>query len=169
MQVKLLRVIQEKEVLRLGATVPAKVDIRFIAATNRDVLQAVTDGTFRQDLYFRLNVIAIHIPPLAQRIGDVPPLVEHFQRKFSLCRWANRSPPSPPKCSTASKTIPFPATYANSRTSLKKRCCNSQRRHPATRTPTATSPRQHVANVSETSWPFHDAGRAGAGIHSLGA
>ena len=84
MQVKLLRVIQEKEVLRLGATVPAKVDIRFIAATNRDVLQAVTDGTFRQDLYFRLNVIAIHIPPLAQRIGDVPPLVEHFQRKFSL-------------------------------------------------------------------------------------
>jgi DNA-binding NtrC family response regulator len=84
MQVKLLRVIQEKEVLRLGATVPAKVDIRFIAATNRDVLQAVTDGTFRQDLYFRLNVIAIHIPPLAQRIGDVPLLVEHFQRKFSL-------------------------------------------------------------------------------------
>ncbi|MGV0974550.1 MAG: sigma-54-dependent transcriptional regulator [Azonexus sp.] len=84
MQVKLLRVIQEKEVLRLGATVPAKVDIRFIAATNRDVLQAVADGTFRQDLYFRLNVIAIHIPPLAQRIGDVPPLVEHFQRKFSL-------------------------------------------------------------------------------------
>jgi len=84
MQVKLLRVIQEKEVLRLGATAPAKVDIRFIAATNRDVLQAVTDGTFRQDLYFRLNVIAIHIPPLAQRIGDVPLLVEHFQRKFSL-------------------------------------------------------------------------------------
>lgn len=84
MQVKLLRVIQEKEVLRLGATVPVKVNIRFIAATNRDVLQAVTDGTFRQDLYFRLNVIAIHIPPLAQRIGDVPLLVEHFQRKFSL-------------------------------------------------------------------------------------
>jgi len=84
MQVKLLRVIQEKEVLRLGATQPVKVDIRFIAATNRDVLQAVSDGTLRQDLYFRLNVIALQIPPLAQRQEDIPLLAEHFLRKYSL-------------------------------------------------------------------------------------
>ncbi len=84
MQVKLLRVIQEKEVLRLGATVPTKVDIRFIAATNRDVLAAVADGTLRQDLYFRLNVIALHIPPLVQRPDDIPLLVQHFLHKFSL-------------------------------------------------------------------------------------
>jgi DNA-binding NtrC family response regulator len=84
MQVKLLRVIQEKEVQRLGATQPQKVDVRFIAATNRDVAQAVADGQLRQDLYFRLNVIALHIPPLARRPDDIPLLGQYFLHKFSL-------------------------------------------------------------------------------------
>ncbi len=84
MQAKLLRVLQEREVQRLGATAPVKVDIRVIAATNRDVAQAVADGDLRADLYFRLNVIGLHIPPLAERPGDIPLLAQHFLHKFAL-------------------------------------------------------------------------------------
>jgi DNA-binding NtrC family response regulator len=83
MQVKLLRVIQEKEVLPLGATVPVKIDVRFIAATNRDVLDMVKQGGFRQDLYFRLNVVNLHIPALSTRKEDVPLLAHHFLAKHA--------------------------------------------------------------------------------------
>jgi len=83
MQVKLLRVIQEKEVLRLGATQPVKVDIRIIAATNRDLSNAVKTGALRQDLYFRLNVVTLSIPPLSQRKADIPLLIPYFLQKFS--------------------------------------------------------------------------------------
>nr|HNH89879.1 sigma-54 factor interaction domain-containing protein [Thiobacillaceae bacterium] len=72
MQVKLLRAIQEKEVLPLGATEAVKVDVRFIAASNRDMKDWVAEGRFRQDLYFRLNVVNLHIPPLSQRREDIP-------------------------------------------------------------------------------------------------
>ncbi|MDP2752001.1 MAG: sigma-54 dependent transcriptional regulator [Rhodocyclaceae bacterium] len=81
MQVKLLRVIQEREVLPLGATTPVKVDVRFVAATNRNVLDMVKTGEFRQDLYFRLNVVNLHIPSLARRKEDVPLLAYHFLKK----------------------------------------------------------------------------------------
>ncbi|MBZ0104956.1 MAG: sigma-54 dependent transcriptional regulator [Sulfuricella denitrificans] len=84
MQVKLLRVLQEKEVFRLGATQPTKVDIRIIAATNRDIKQALKEGILRQDLYFRLNVVTLNIPPLSQRREDIPLLASHFLQKFSL-------------------------------------------------------------------------------------
>jgi DNA-binding NtrC family response regulator len=82
MQVKLLRVIQEKEVLRLGATEPVKVDVRFIAATNRDIQDAIKNGRFRQDLYFRLNVVSLHIPPLSERRDDIPLLSYYFLKKY---------------------------------------------------------------------------------------
>jgi DNA-binding NtrC family response regulator len=83
MQVKLLRVIQEKEVLPLGATAPVKIDVRFIAATNRDVQDMVKQGGFRQDLYFRLNVVNLHIPALSARRDDVPLLAHHFLLKHA--------------------------------------------------------------------------------------
>ncbi len=83
MQVKLLRVIQEKEVLPLGATAPVKIDVRFIAATNRDVQEMVKQGGFRQDLYFRLNVVNLHIPALSARKEDVPLLAHHFLLKHA--------------------------------------------------------------------------------------
>ena len=83
MQVKLLRVIQEREVLPLGATAPVKVDVRFIAATNRDVQEMVKHGGFRQDLYFRLNVVNLHIPALSARKEDVPLLAHHFLLKHA--------------------------------------------------------------------------------------
>ena len=83
MQVKLLRVIQEREVLRLGATKPLKVDVRCIAATNRDIKEAVKAGDFREDLYFRLNVVSFTIPPLSERRDDIPLLCYYFLKKFS--------------------------------------------------------------------------------------
>ena len=83
MQVKLLRVIQEKELLRLGATKPTRVDVRFIAATNRNIKDAVAAGQFREDLFFRLNVISIHIPPLSERRDDIPLLSYYFLKKLS--------------------------------------------------------------------------------------
>jgi DNA-binding NtrC family response regulator len=82
MQVKLLRVIQEREFRHLGGVENIKVDIRIIAATNTDLQAAVRDGTFREDLYYRLNVIVIKLPPLRERTEDIPPLVDHFTRKY---------------------------------------------------------------------------------------
>lgn len=83
MQVKLLRVIQEREVMRVGGTKPIKIDVRFITATNRDLQEEVRNGNFRQDLYFRINVIAILIPSLAERKDDIPLLVQYFLKKYT--------------------------------------------------------------------------------------
>jgi DNA-binding NtrC family response regulator len=83
MQVKLLRVIQERELLRVGGTEPVKVDVRFIAATNRDIQEAIKAGQFRQDLYFRLNVVSLRIPPLSERREDIPLLCQYFLKKYS--------------------------------------------------------------------------------------
>ncbi len=83
MQVKLLRVIQERELLRLGGTEPVKIDVRFIAATNRDIQDAIKSGQFRQDLYYRLNVVSIRIPPLSERRDDIPLLIQYFLKKYS--------------------------------------------------------------------------------------
>ena len=82
MQVKLLRVIQEKELLRLGGVAPIKVDVRFVCATNRDLQNEVKLGNFRQDLYFRINVISIEIPPLSARKDDIPLLSLYFLKKY---------------------------------------------------------------------------------------
>ncbi len=81
-QVKLLRVLQEREFERLGGTKPISVDVRLIAATNRNLQQAVEENTFRQDLLYRLQVIEIELPPLRERIEDIEPLVYHFLKKY---------------------------------------------------------------------------------------
>ncbi len=83
MQTKLLRVLQEKEVRRVGSSERVKIDVRVIAASNRDLEAAYRDGTFRKDLFFRLNVISVHLPPLRERKSDIPALVEYFFDRFS--------------------------------------------------------------------------------------
>ena len=81
-QVKLLRVLQERRFERLGGTRSIDVDVRVVAATNRDLQQLIADGTFREDLFYRLNVVPITLPPLRQRTGDIPRLVAHFLDKY---------------------------------------------------------------------------------------
>ena len=83
LQAKILRVIQDKEIEHLGGEKVIKVDVRIIAATNRDLETLVREGKFREDLYYRLNVIPIHVPPLRERKEDIPVLVEHFLEKFN--------------------------------------------------------------------------------------
>jgi len=82
-QVKLLRVIQDRTFTALGGTNVKVVDVRFIAATNKDLETEVMGGNFREDLYFRLNVIPIDLPPLREREGDIPLLAQHFLEKYS--------------------------------------------------------------------------------------
>jgi DNA-binding NtrC family response regulator len=82
-QAKLLRVLQDREFMRLGGTEVIRVDVRIVAATNIDLRRAVEEGRFREDLYYRLNVIAIQLPPLRQRKEDIPALVQHFVDKYS--------------------------------------------------------------------------------------
>jgi transcriptional regulator with GAF, ATPase, and Fis domain len=81
-QTKLLRILQEREFERIGSNLPIKIDIRVIAATNRNLSEEVEKGKFREDLYYRLNVIHIHMPPLRERKDDIALLVEHFLAKF---------------------------------------------------------------------------------------
>ena len=82
-QVKLLRVLEEREIERLGSPRPIRIDTRIIAATHRNLEQKIAEGTFREDLYYRLNVFPIHVPPLRERVEDIPLLVARFVSDFS--------------------------------------------------------------------------------------
>ena len=83
LQAKLLRVLQEREIRRLGGREDIKVDVRVVAATNRKLAAAIKQGSFREDLFYRLNVVSIHLPPLRDRSTDIPELVEHFLHKYA--------------------------------------------------------------------------------------
>ena len=91
LQVKLLRVIQEREMTRVGGTTPIKVDVRLIAATNQDLWELVNKNLFRKDLYFRLNVVPITVPPLRERKEEIPALAAQFVRQFNQKYELNKS------------------------------------------------------------------------------
>lgn len=82
-QVKLLRVLEDSKVYRIGDNDPIDVDVRLVSATNRDLSEAIADGSFREDLFFRLNVVSVEIPPLRQRTVDIPLLLDHFMTEYS--------------------------------------------------------------------------------------
>ncbi|UCE46806.1 MAG: sigma 54-interacting transcriptional regulator, partial [Phycisphaerales bacterium] len=82
-QVKLLRAVEHRQILPVGSTKPVDVDLRLIAATNRDLIEEIKQGRFREDLYYRLNVVGIHLPPLRDRKEDIPLLVAHFLKKYN--------------------------------------------------------------------------------------
>ncbi len=84
LQSKLLRVLQEKEVERVGGTKPVRIDVRILCSTNRDLEALVKEGRFREDLYYRINVVELHIPPLRERQGDIPLLCQHFIEKANM-------------------------------------------------------------------------------------
>ena len=92
LQAKLLRAIQEKEIDRVGGSKPVKVDVRIIATSNRNLEEAVAAGTFREDLYFRLNVVTLRIPALAERPGDIEVLARHFADKYADANGVDRLP-----------------------------------------------------------------------------
>jgi DNA-binding NtrC family response regulator len=82
-QVKMLRVVEDREIRPVGSTKPKKIDIRLVSATNKDLRESVQNGTFREDLYYRMNVIALQMPPLRERREDIPALLEHYLEKYS--------------------------------------------------------------------------------------
>jgi DNA-binding NtrC family response regulator len=107
LQPKLLRVLQEQEFERLGSTRTTHVNVRIVAATNRDLAQMITGKQFREDLYFRLNVFPIHLPPLRERTGDIPLLVCHYVEKYSQ-RMNKRVETIPPEAMAALSSYPWP-------------------------------------------------------------
>jgi len=94
-QAKLLRAVEEREISRVGSLRLIKVDVRILAATNQDLLKAIENGKFREDLYYRLNVVSIHLPPLRERREDIPPLIDFFFNMFSQQRQAEVKAISP--------------------------------------------------------------------------
>ncbi len=94
-QVKLLRVLEQSEIVRVGSNTPVHVDVRIIAATHRRLEDLVKEGAFRQDLYFRLKVVTLHIPPLRERKDDIPLLATHFLRELANAHGKNVTDISP--------------------------------------------------------------------------
>ena len=115
-QVKLNRALQEKEIRRVGDTTPVKVDVRVVAATHRDLREEVRAGRFREDLFYRLNVLAVTLPPLRERAEDVPLLAAHFLEKHARALRRDAPRLRAGGARAASRRTPGPATCASSRT-----------------------------------------------------
>lgn len=119
-QTKILRVIQEGEFIRIGGNHPVKVDVRFIAATNKDLSKACKEGVFREDLFYRLNVIHIEIPPLRSRKEDIPSLTQFFIKKHSAKRKDINIKGITEEALDALMSYSFLAMFANLKTLLKE-------------------------------------------------
>jgi DNA-binding NtrC family response regulator len=119
-QARLLRVIQEREFTPLGDTQPRRVDVRIIAATNSDLQRMVKSGDFREDLFYRLNVINIHLPPLRNRREDILPLAQHFIRKYNEENGRAISDQISPQVLKAIETYPWPGNVRELETAIER-------------------------------------------------
>jgi DNA-binding NtrC family response regulator len=126
MQVKLLRVLQEKEFERVGDTKPIRVDVRIIAATNQNLADKVRIGAFRQDLYYRLNVVKLSIPPLRERLDDLELLADHFLKKFS-CKFNKRIDDVSPEAMMVLRSHPWPGNVRELEHALEHACIMCRR------------------------------------------
>jgi DNA-binding NtrC family response regulator len=124
MQVKLLRVLQERQFERVGGSQPIEVDVRVIAATNRDLLALVREGKFREDLYYRLNVVKVEVPPLRQRPEDIPVLAAHFARKFA--RGGNGAFQIAPEAMELLLSCPWPGNVRQLENALERACVTAR-------------------------------------------
>jgi len=106
LQAKLLRVLQEREFRRVGGSSSIKADVRIVAASNRNLEEQVREGSFREDLFYRLNVVQLHMPSLKERVEDIPALVEHFYKKYSI--WSGSGEIITPEALKALFNYPFP-------------------------------------------------------------
>ena len=121
LQVKILRVLQEKKIQRLGGTGNIPIDVRIIAATNRDLEARVREGHFREDLYYRLNVIRLHLPPLRERPSDIEPLAGFFIRKYSM-ETSGRAKALSPEASAALRSYRFPGNVRELENMIERAC-----------------------------------------------
>ena len=119
LQAKLLRVLEDKAIRRLGGTTETKVDVRIIAATNRDLSEMARAGQFRDDLYHRLNVIALRLPPLRERLADVPALVGFFVQKYNREMGRNVQGVSPAALAML-KAYPWPGNIRQLRNAVER-------------------------------------------------
>lgn len=119
-QARLLRVIQEREFTPLGDTQPRRVDVRIIAATNTDLQRAVKSGDFREDLFYRLNVINIHLPPLRNRREDIPPLAQHFIKKYNQENGRNISVQLAPEVLSALENYHWPGNVRELESAIER-------------------------------------------------
>jgi two-component system response regulator HydG len=120
LQVKMLRALQEREVVPVGATEPVPIDVRIIAATNRDLEQEIRRGTFRSDLYYRLNVITLHLPPLRERRDDIPLLTEHFLRVLAERTGASQPLKVSPEAMEALQSYDWPGNVRELENALER-------------------------------------------------
>ena len=159
-QVKLLRVLQEQEFERVGSTKPMRVDVRLVAATNRDLEKEVAEGRFRADLFYRLNVFPIRIPPLRERPGDIPLLVEHFLAQFQRKLGKPLRGVTPERWS-GSSAIRGRGTFASCRTCSSARACWPRGRlSPWVKRCARQRPQHRGANGSAPMMPLEESERA---------
>jgi DNA-binding NtrC family response regulator len=124
MQIKLLRVLQERRFERVGGTEPIDVDVRIIAATHQDMEKLVKDGKFREDLYYRLNVVRIDLPPLRERQEDIPVLVSHFCQKF--VRPGQKAPTVSPEALAVLTRCPWPGNVRQLENAIERACVTAR-------------------------------------------
>ncbi|NNK63108.1 MAG: sigma 54-interacting transcriptional regulator, partial [Gemmatimonadetes bacterium] len=127
LQVKLLKVLEDRRIRRLGSVRSRDVDIRLVAATHVDLVAAVRDGSFREDLYYRLNVIPVHLPPLRERAGDVLLLARHFVRATAE-RYGLDEPELPPAVASRLRAYDWPGNVRELRNAVERAVLLGDRR-----------------------------------------